>query len=623
MSGAVQAPGAGDAPMQEWRFGATPANVGAMRDRARTYAEAHGADPDTVHVVMLAVTEAATNAVLHAFIGRPVGTISLVCEAGQGELLVEVTDDGRGMQPRADSPGLGMGLPTMGRVATRMDVRAGPTGGGTSVRLVFRAPGVHGPSIVPRDDAEGRLLMAASDVARSAAWPQEGFERLCGLVLGAFADAACVDVVEHGRLRRLAAEVAGDPALSDRLRRSPPPLRPGTATWAALNGGGPQLVVHDPATPRPPAGIGELLELGWWLSVPLADADGAVLALWGLGGRGERPAPEPAVQAVMAEAAKRAAGGLANANVLEGMQATRRRLESVLSALGEAVSVTDPSGRFAYANEAAARVFGAADAAELMTAPSETWLARFHVTDEHGQPFRPEQMPSRRLHRGEEATPVVTRSVERATGATRWLRTTSRLLEDPDGPLVVNIVEDVSEAVRGEHRRRATLEVGELLDRGSATPAVLQEVAECLSPVLADGCAIDLLDEAGDLRRVALAHPSPEQRARLQTLDEGWPTAADPPTLSVLEASEPRVIANITDQVLQVRAYDPEHLELLRSIGFRSMVVVPLRAAGAPVGLLTLAHDELSGRTFGAADVEVAADLGRRIGTAVALARKA
>ena len=340
----------------------------------------------------------------------------------------------------------------------------------------------------------------------------------------------------------------------------------------------------------------------------------------GHGGQGERPPPDAATRSLMAEAGARAAGGLANATVLDGMQATRRRLEQVLAALGEAVSVTDPEGRFAYANEAAARLFGASSPAELLTAPSGTWLERFTVTDEHGRPFGPAQLPSRRLHRGEPAEPVTTRSVERATGRTQWLRTTSRLLEDPDGPLVVNIVEDVTQAVRGEHRRRAALEVGLLLDGAAAGPEVLQRIAERLAPDLADGCAIDVLDAAATLHRVALAHPDPEQRARLTRLDEGWPAAADPPTLAVLEGSRPRVVAPITDEVLQARAYDPAHLELLRAIAFRAMVVVPLRAAGRAVGLLTLAQDASSGRTFAEEDVEVAADLGRRIGLAVALA---
>ena len=601
-----------------WTLPATSRSVAQLRAAARTFCEEHGADVETVHLAMLAVTEAATNAVVHAFVDREPGRVGLRCEAAQGELVFEVHDDGRGMQPRSDSPGLGMGLPTMGKVAARMDVRSGPGGAGTAVRMVFRAPGVTGDGVVPRDEAESRLLVAASALAGSAAWPQEGFERLCHLVLGPFADVACVDVAEHGTLRRLAAAVSGDEQLGARLQGAAPPLRPGTATWAALRGGGPQLVVHDPSVPRSPTGTGHLLGLGWRLAVPLVDASGDVLACWGMGGRGARPVPDAATLALMAEAGARAAGGLANANVLNGMQATRRRLEQVLAALGEAVSVTDPEGRFAYANEAAARLFGATSPAELLTRPSGSWLERFTVTDEHGRPLSPDELPSRKLHRGEPAAPLLTRSVERATGRTQWLRTTSRRLDDPDGPLVVNIVEDVTQAVRGEHRRQTAFDVGVLLDATGAGTDVLQRVAERLAPGLADGCALDVLDPAGALRRVALAHPDPEQLARLARLEAGWPASGASPRLAVLGSGAPLVVTPITPAVLQAHARDPAHLELLRAIAPRAMVVVALRAAGRAVGLLTLCHDASSGRVFALEDVDGAADLGRRIGMAVA-----
>ena len=118
------------------------------------------------------------------------------------------------------------------------------------------------------------------------------------------ADVSCVDVVHDGVLRRAAAEVAGDVALSAWLREAMPPAKPGTATWAALREGGARLVVHDPSVPRSPGGTGERLGLAWWVAVPLEGEDGAPAALWGLGGRdGGRPVPSEAVVRTLAEAA--------------------------------------------------------------------------------------------------------------------------------------------------------------------------------------------------------------------------------------------------------------------------------------------------------------------------------
>jgi anti-sigma regulatory factor (Ser/Thr protein kinase) len=92
-----------------------------------------------VEVIALAVSEAVTNAVLHAYrYDGKRGEVVLEVEpaAGSDALLVRVRDAGCGMSPRPDSPGLGMGLPLIGRLAD--DVRViSPPGGGTEVAMRF------------------------------------------------------------------------------------------------------------------------------------------------------------------------------------------------------------------------------------------------------------------------------------------------------------------------------------------------------------------------------------------------------------------------------------------------------------------------------------------------------
>ena len=88
--------------------------------------------------VMLAVSEAVTNAVLHAYSSdAPDGRIRVRAELLDHEALdVTVEDDGIGMRTRNDSPGIGLGLPTISAVADglEIDVRSG---GGTAVRMRF------------------------------------------------------------------------------------------------------------------------------------------------------------------------------------------------------------------------------------------------------------------------------------------------------------------------------------------------------------------------------------------------------------------------------------------------------------------------------------------------------
>jgi anti-sigma regulatory factor (Ser/Thr protein kinase) len=100
------------------------------------YAREHGAvDPAGI---ALAVSEAVTNAVIHAYVDRPVpGDVEVHVERHPDDgLEIRVCDEGRGMMPRSDSPGLGVGLPLVAKLAQRFRVETRPTGG-TAVSMVF------------------------------------------------------------------------------------------------------------------------------------------------------------------------------------------------------------------------------------------------------------------------------------------------------------------------------------------------------------------------------------------------------------------------------------------------------------------------------------------------------
>jgi anti-sigma regulatory factor (Ser/Thr protein kinase) len=254
-----------------WTLPAVPAAARQLRARVIAFAEAAGAPPELLDAVALAVSETVTNAIVHAYAGAPEpGRVRVSCRVAEGQLVVEVADDGRGIAPRHDSPGLGQGLAMVGAVTEALDVAVGPAGHGTAVTMTF--------------------------AARPATEPAPlGLQALCSLALDTVADVSCVDLVRGGVLRRAAAEVAGDAGLTAWLRNATPPAKPGTATWAALREGGAHLVVHDPTVPRSPGGIGEILGLSWWVAIPLEGPDGAPAAMWGFGGRaGGRPAPSPA-----------------------------------------------------------------------------------------------------------------------------------------------------------------------------------------------------------------------------------------------------------------------------------------------------------------------------------------
>jgi anti-sigma regulatory factor (Ser/Thr protein kinase) len=122
----------------EATYPSTPSGVGAMRRDVAAFADRAGMGDDGVGDVQLAVSEAATNAVVHAY-RQSEGHLRVHARIEATELIVVVVDSGSGLAPRPDSPGLGLGMPLMASVTTRFSVVS--QGSGTEVHMAFALPG--------------------------------------------------------------------------------------------------------------------------------------------------------------------------------------------------------------------------------------------------------------------------------------------------------------------------------------------------------------------------------------------------------------------------------------------------------------------------------------------------
>ena len=116
---------------------ARPQEVGRLRREVAGYAQKLGAPESVVDGVRLAVSEALANVVLHAYVGRAPGIMSVEAWSDADDLMVRVCDEGRGLVPRVDSPGLGVGIPLMASVVDDFSVanRDGTPGTIVSLRL--------------------------------------------------------------------------------------------------------------------------------------------------------------------------------------------------------------------------------------------------------------------------------------------------------------------------------------------------------------------------------------------------------------------------------------------------------------------------------------------------------
>jgi serine/threonine-protein kinase RsbW len=123
----------------EARVPGTPRAVGMLRRRLAAIARDCGMDAEGIADVGLAVTEAATNAVIHAY-REAEGDLRVTAEVQDGELAIVIGDSGPGLVERQDSPGLGVGLSVIATVAERMKVVS--DSGGTEIHMAFPCPHV-------------------------------------------------------------------------------------------------------------------------------------------------------------------------------------------------------------------------------------------------------------------------------------------------------------------------------------------------------------------------------------------------------------------------------------------------------------------------------------------------
>jgi signal transduction histidine kinase len=143
-------------------------------------------------------------------------------------------------------------------------------------------------------------------------------------------------------------------------------------------------------------------------------------------------------------------------------------------------------------------------------------------------------------------------------------------------------------------------------------------VARLAVPRVADWCVVDILAPDGSLRRLAAVHADPTTRDVARELQRRFPPDPNAPygVPRVLRTGKPELYTEITDALLVQITHDAEHLALLRSLGLRSGMCVPLVARERTLGALTFAVAE-SGRRYGAVDLALAEDLARRAALAL------
>jgi PAS domain S-box-containing protein len=183
---------------------------------------------------------------------------------------------------------------------------------------------------------------------------------------------------------------------------------------------------------------------------------------------------------------------------------------------------------------------------------------------------------------------------------------------------IIGTSTDLTERKRQEEGQRLLAEAGAVLASSLDYTTTLESVARLAVPTLADWCSVDVLDEEGNLRRLAIAHQDPAKVAWGYELYRRYPPDPNAPVgvTHVMRTGQSELIEEIKDELLVEIVRKPELLQIVRDLGFRSAMNVPLVARGRILGVLSFVSAE-SGRLYNQRDLEVAEELARRAGLAV------
>lgn len=210
-------------------------------------------------------------------------------------------------------------------------------------------------------------------------------------------------------------------------------------------------------------------------------------------------------------------------------------------------------------------------------------------------------------------------------GSLHWIEGRGRVVRDEQGTVVgmVGVSVDITRRKLEEEAQRFLAEAGALLGSSLDYEETLRRVARlAVSSVggvpLADWCTVHIREEDGTVRTLAVEHVDPSKVQLAAELNRKYPQdpRAETGVPEVIRSGRPEIYPEIPDELLVQAARDEEHLAILRSLGVRSVLIVPMSVGSRTLGAITFVSAE-SGRQYGQADLAFVEDLARRAALAV------
>jgi PAS domain S-box-containing protein len=311
---------------------------------------------------------------------------------------------------------------------------------------------------------------------------------------------------------------------------------------------------------------------------------------------------------------RRQAEQLAEQELAELRRASAERYRQLADAMPQIVWTSDSSGNATYYNRRWFEYTGMTDDEVDATA----WSRFTHPDD------LPETIARREQTLADGSVFEVEYRFRAADGTYRWHLGRAVPIRHETGEIDfwIGTATDIDDRKRIEEAQRFLLDAGGKLSVSLDWRAGLQEVAKLAVPRIADWCAVHLLEENGAIVTLAVEHADPAKLVFAEELQQRYPPdpAGERGAAAVIRSGNAQLMPEIPADAFANAARDELHEQLLRELGVRSFLCVPITAGEKTCGAITFVTAE-SGRRFADQDLRMAEELALRAAAVIENAR--
>lgn len=156
-------------------------------------------------------------------------------------------------------------------------------------------------------------------------------------------------------------------------------------------------------------------------------------------------------------------------------------------------------------------------------------------------------------------------------------------------------------------------EAGRIFGSSADFQTKLTSIAKMCVPFLSDWCLVDIVTESQTVHRISCVTANREREDLAREVQATFPVDINTPRgiHQIIRSGTPVLISDFTDAMLSMGARDAEHFRLIRAVGIRSAMIIPLKARGRTLGAITFLSAE-SDRRFSQEDFAFVQELERR-----------